>query len=227
MSSPLEGLATGSITYVLNAIGYTNCFMTGVQPRTNRTSFCGRARTLRTLPLRTDVVEANRKDRGRDPHRVALDQVSAGEVVVIDARGVLDAAVCGDLLAARVKFSGGAAIVTDGSVRDLPGLMKIDFPVYSRGIHASVFGTRHVGIDVNQPVACGGVVVMPGDILVGDTEGVVVVPAQLEQKVAEMIVDQDQLDEFVLEKLRAGRPLSGTYPPDEKTRGEFEQWRKR
>jgi 5-oxopent-3-ene-1,2,5-tricarboxylate decarboxylase/2-hydroxyhepta-2,4-diene-1,7-dioate isomerase len=225
MSTLLDGVATGSIAYVLNTLGYSSCFMTGVRPVTSVYRFAGRARTLRTLPPRADIVEQNRQDRSKDPHRVVLDHVSEGEVVVIDARGVLDAAVCGDLLAARVKFSGGQGIVTDGCVRDLPGLMKLDFPIYARGVHASVFGNRHVGIGVNEPIACGGVVVLPGDVVVGDEEGVVVVPAQLEETVAALCQEQDELDTFVMEKLEQGRPLQGTYPPDTQTRNEFERWR--
>lgn len=189
--------------------------------------FVGRARTLRCLPPRADVVEANQRDRAKDPHRVALDQIAAGEVLVIDARGDLDAAVCGDILAARVKAAGGAGIVTDGCVRDLPGLVKLDFPIFAAGVNARLFGTRHVGIDVGQPIACGGVLVKPGDVLVGDSEGVAVVPAHLEHKVAELAVERDELDAFIVQKVHDGQPVTKVFPPDEATRAEFERTRKR
>ena len=207
-STPLAGMGTGTIAYVLHQIGLTSCFMTGVAPVTGAQQFAGRARTLRCLPTREDIAKAHQADRAADPHRVAIDHMPAGEVLVVDARGVRDAAVCGDLLAGRVKASGGAGIVTDGCVRDLPGLLKLEFPVFAGGVHAALFGTRHLGMAVNEPVACGGVLVMPGDVLVGDCEGVVVVPAALEQKVAELCVERDELDTFIAHKIEEGLPLA-------------------
>jgi regulator of RNase E activity RraA len=120
--SLLSGLTAGTIDYVLETrLGLHGYFMSGqIRPVTSATRFCGRARTLRTLPTRPDVVEAQRAGRIANAHRQAIDEIGAAEVLVIDARGVRDAAVCGDVLASRVEALGGAAIVTDGSVRDLP-----------------------------------------------------------------------------------------------------------
>jgi 5-oxopent-3-ene-1,2,5-tricarboxylate decarboxylase / 2-hydroxyhepta-2,4-diene-1,7-dioate isomerase len=222
----LEGLSTGSIVYCLEVhLGLNGCFMTGVRPVTPASAFVGRARTLRCLPRRSDIADQIRAEPSRNGHRVAIDGVSPGEVLVIDARGVLEAAVMGDILAARVQTAGGAGVVTDGCVRDLPGLVKLDFPVYAAGVHASTFGTRHIGIAVNEPVGCGGVLVMPNDILVGDEEGVVVVPAALEQKVADLCAEQDALDAFILPRVQSGAPLAGTYPPSKELRAEFDQQR--
>jgi regulator of RNase E activity RraA len=222
----LNGLTTGTIAYVLHQIGFPGCFMHGgVRPVTSVTRFAGRARTLRTLPTRADVVEANQKDRAKDPHRVAIDQAGEGDVLVIDARGVLEAAVLGDVLAARVRACGAAGIVTDGCVRDLPGLEKLNFPVFAAGVNATLFGTKHVGIDVNVPIACGGVLVKPGDVVVGDEEGVIVVPAHLETKLAEMCAERDELDAFILTKIEQGQPVAKVFPPDEATKAEFERQR--
>jgi 5-oxopent-3-ene-1,2,5-tricarboxylate decarboxylase/2-hydroxyhepta-2,4-diene-1,7-dioate isomerase len=196
-----------------------------VRPVTSATRFIGRARTLRTLPTRSDIVEAQRGDRLVNAHRQAIDEIGDGEVLVIDARGVREAAVCGDVLARRVEVLGGAAIVTDGCVRDLPGLSRLNLPIFAAGVHAALFGNRHVGIDVNQPIACGGVLVMPGDILIGDEEGVVVVPAHLEQQVADLAREQDQLDSFSLEKIGAGESLSRAFPLDAALRAEFDRSR--
>ncbi|HEY2596561.1 MAG TPA: hypothetical protein VGK33_21935, partial [Chloroflexota bacterium] len=175
-SGPLSGLTAGTIDYVLETrLGLHGYFMSGqIRPVTAATRFSGRARTLRTLPTRPDVVEAQRGGQLPNAHRQAIDEIGAGEVLVVDARAVRDAAVCGDVLASRVEALGGAAIVTDGCVRDLPGLAKLNLPIFAGGVHAALFGSRHLGIDVNLPIACGGVLVMPGDILVGDEEGVVV-----------------------------------------------------
>jgi regulator of RNase E activity RraA len=225
--SPLSGLSSGTVDYVLETrLGVHGCFLSGqIRPVTAATRFVGRARTLRTLPPRADVVAAQREGRLANAHRQALDELGPGEVLVIDARGVRDAAVCGDVLASRVQVLGGAAIVTDGCVRDLPGLSRLQLPIFAGGVHAALFGNRHLGIDVNQSIACGGVLVMPGDILVGDEEGVVVVPAQLEQQVADLARQQDELDSFSLEKIREGLPLSRAFPLDAALRAEYDRAR--
>ena len=185
-SSPLEGLTTGTIDYVLETrLNMRNCFMTGqIRPVTSVKRFVGRARTLRTVPIRSDVVEAQRGGKIPNAHRMALEEGQPGEVLVIDARGITEAAVLGDVLCARFQATGRAGVVTDGCVRDLPGLEKLQFPVFATGVHAATFGNRHIGIALNEPIACGGVVVMPGDLIVGDEEGVIVVPANLEEQVA-------------------------------------------
>ena len=226
-SSPLAGLTTGTIVYCLETrLGIRGCFMSGqIRPVTPRTRFVGRARTLRTVPTRTDVAEAQRQGRLPNAHRLAMDESAPGEVLVIDARGVRDAAVCGDVLAARVQAGGGSAIVTDGCVRDLPGLVNLGFPIFAGGVHAAPFGNAHVGIDVGQPIACGGVLVMPGDVLVGDEEGVVVVPAHLEQQVADLAREQDELDTFSLQKIREGLSLKRAFPLDAELRAEFDRTR--
>ena len=224
----LEGLTSGTVAYVLHQIGFPGCFMHGgIRPVTSASRFAGRARTLRCLPTRPDVAEANLKDRSRDPHRIAIDQAQPGDVLVFDARGVLEAACLGDVLAARVKACGAAGVVTDGAVRDLPGLEKLDFPVFATGLNATLFGTRHVAMDVNLPIACGGVLVKPGDVLVGDEEGVVVVPAQLEQQVAELCAERDELDSFILAKIAQGASVNKVFPPDAETRAEFDRLRSR
>jgi regulator of RNase E activity RraA len=225
--SPLEGRGTGSIVFCLErALGFNGCSMSGVRPLTRANRFVGRARTLRCLPTRPDVVEARRSGGERDPHRVAIDEVSPGEVLVIDARREMGAAVLGDLLAARIQAAGGRAVVTDGCVRDLPGLAALDFPVFAAAPNAALFGTRHLGIDVGLPIACGGVLVRPGDVLVGDEEGVCVVPAEFEGRVAELVAEQDELDAFSLEQIRAGRPVAEAFPLNAELRAELDRRRR-
>ena len=226
-SSPLAGLTAGTIDYVLETrLGLHGYFMSGqVRPVTAASRFCGRARTMRTLPTRSDVVQAQREGKMANAQRLAIDEIGVGEVLVIDARGVRDAAVCGDVLASRVEALGGAGIVTDGCVRDLPGLARLDLPIFAGGVHAALFGNRHIGMDVNLPVACGNVLVMPGDTLVGDEEGVVVVPAHLEQQVADLAREQDELDTFSLQKIREGHSLRRAFPLDAEFRAEFDRAR--
>jgi 5-oxopent-3-ene-1,2,5-tricarboxylate decarboxylase / 2-hydroxyhepta-2,4-diene-1,7-dioate isomerase len=223
----LQGLTTGTIDYVLETrLNMRGCFMSGqIRPVTPTTRFVGRARTLRALPTRPDIVEALRAGRLPNAHRQALDEPQPGDVLVIDARGVTDAAVMGDVLCTRFKTAGGAAVVTDGCVRDLPGLVRLEFPIFAAGVHAATFGNRHVGMDVGLPVACGGVLVMPGDLIVGDEEGVVVVPAHLEQQVADLARAQDDMDNFSIEKITSGVALKRAYPLDSDLRAEFERSR--
>jgi len=225
MTTPLAGLTTGTIDYVLETrLNMRNCFMSGqIRPVTPTTRFAGRARTLRALPTRPDIVEAQRAGRVPNAHRQALDEPQSGDVLVIDARGVTDAAVMGDVLCTRFKTAGGVAVVTDGCVRDLPGLVKLEFPIFAAGVHAATFGNRHIGMDVGLPVACGGVLVMPGDLIVGDEEGVIVVPAHLEQQVADLARAQDDLDNFSISKIVEGVPLRRAYPLDAELRAEFDR----
>jgi 5-oxopent-3-ene-1,2,5-tricarboxylate decarboxylase / 2-hydroxyhepta-2,4-diene-1,7-dioate isomerase len=222
--SPLAGLGVGTIVYCLQThLGTGGLFMAGVGPVNGPGPFVGRARTLRCVPTRADVAAEQRRSGVPTPHRQAIDGISAGEVLVIDARGSREAAVVGDVLAARVQAAGGAAIVTDGCVRDLPALMRLDLPVYAAGVNATLFSTHHLGIAVNEPVACGGVLVLPGDVVVGDAEGVVVVPTQLEEEVARLAREQEDLDAFSVEQIRRGLPVSRAYPLDAELRGEFER----
>jgi regulator of RNase E activity RraA len=222
MASPLEGLKTSRIVTSLQQLGYLGQFMTGVRPLTPANSFVGKARTLRLLPTRPDVVKAMQADRARNPNRVAVDQTQAGDVLVIDARGVGNHAVGGDPFAARVKGAGGVAFVTDGAVRNLPGLLALNFPIYAQGVHSSSLNNAHIGISVNEPIACGGVLVLPGDIIVGDAEGVVVVPADLETQVADMSRASEAIDAFSIELLLQGVPMDDAYPLSPARRAEFE-----
>lgn len=227
MTHPLSGIGTGNIIYCLESrLGIRGCFMTGVRPVFPGLGFVATARTLRCLPTRTDLAKAQRDSGEPSPHRVAIDGISEGEVLVIEARGELSAAVAGDVLAARVKAAGGAGIVTDGCVRDLPGLRTLDLPVFSAGVHASTFSTRHLAVAVDVPVCCGQVAVQPGDVLVGDEEGVAVVPADLVGKVAALAREQEELDEFSLSKISQGAPLSRAFPLDAAFRAEFDAQQK-
>ncbi|HEY3684070.1 MAG TPA: hypothetical protein VGL93_13570 [Streptosporangiaceae bacterium] len=223
MTRQFDGLSTGNLVYCLEArLGVRGCFMTGVGPVTAADRFVGRARTLRCLPRRTDLAEAQRASTEPSPHRIAIDGIGAGEVLVIEARGEAEAAVLGDVLAARVKAAGGAGVVTDGRVRDLPGLQALDFPVFSAGVHASTFSNRHLGIEVDAPVSCGNVAVMPGDVIVGDAEGVAVIPKGLAGSLPDLAREQEALDGFSLEKIAEGVPLRRAYPLDPGLRAEFD-----
>lgn len=225
-ASPFEGIGVGTVVQVLQGLGIQRSFVDGVAPRTGVEAFAGPARTLRCLPMREDLVEQRRsRPKSEDPHRVALEEVSPGEVVVIEARRNMRGAVAGDLLAERVRAAGGAAIVTDGCVRDAAGMRSVELAVFSAGWHASTFPIVHVGLSVDVPIACGDVAVYPGDHVVGDPEGVVVVPAALVDDVAERARYQEDRDEFLRARIATGTPLSEAYPPSAALLEEFEQAR--
>jgi regulator of RNase E activity RraA len=124
-----------------------------------------------------------------------------------------------------MAFRGAAALVTDGCIRDLPAMQKVEMPLYARGDHPRTFGEVHVPFDLNVPVQCAGVLVMPGDIVVGDEEGVVIIPANVAAKVAAAGEEQELLDAFVLTKIAEGATLQEAFPPNERVRAEFDAWR--
>lgn len=222
----LRGICLATLIQHVQRLGVHRTFMTGIVPRTSTERFAGRARTLRCLPTRTDAAKALAAGRQQSIHFQAYEHTAPGEVLVIDARGELEAAVGGDLLVARLQARGAAALVTDGAIRDLPGVREVGFPVYTRGVQAATFGENHIAVDINVPVQCAGVLVRPGDILVGDEEGVLVIPTELAAQVAEAAAENELLDRFLLEKIQGGEPLAEAFPPRERVRAEFEVWRK-
>src|SRR5439155_3588839 len=154
----LTGISVPTISGILRRLGYRNTFLAGLSPRTSAQNFAGRAFTARALPTRKDVTPT-------PLHRRAFETIAAGDVLVIDARGDLSARVTGDILATRLKYRGAAALVADGAVGDLAALQAVGLPVYSRGSTPVSFGESHVMADLNIPVSCAGVLILPGDVL--------------------------------------------------------------
>jgi 5-oxopent-3-ene-1,2,5-tricarboxylate decarboxylase/2-hydroxyhepta-2,4-diene-1,7-dioate isomerase len=162
---------------------------------------------------------------GLNAQKAAVESIGPDEVLVIDARGEPGAGTIGDILTARALVRGAAGIVTDGGLRDSPTVSELDIPVYFRNPHAAVLGLKHFPLEANVPVACGGVLVMPGDVLVGDAEGVVVVPAALADEVARGAEAQEEQEAWALERVQAGDSIAGVFPLGEERRAEFEAWR--
>jgi regulator of RNase E activity RraA len=146
-------------------------------------------------------------------------------VLVIDARGEAGAGTIGDILAARALARGATGIVTDGGARDSPALGQLDIPAYFQAPHANVLGLLHYPLESNVPIACGGVLVMPGDVIVGDAEGVVVVPAAMAEDVARDALEQEEREAWALERVQAGDSVRGVYPLGKEREAEFEAWR--
>jgi regulator of RNase E activity RraA len=217
--------STATLTSVLRGHGLNNTFMHRVAPLGPGMKMAGPAFTLRYIPAREDLDEVP-LDNLKDVQRLGIERIQAGEVLVIDARGDTRAGTLGSILAARLQARGAAGLVTDGAYRDTPAIVGSGLPAYAAAMNAHTNKTIHHPSELQVPIACGGVAVFPGDVVVGDGEGVVVIPAHLADRVAQVAVEMEEKERFILEKIRAGASIVGTYPPDEKTLAEYQQWKR-
>jgi regulator of RNase E activity RraA len=204
-----------------------NTFMAGVRPLKTGERMVGQAFTLRYIPAREDLDWTGTLDNLTDPQRIAVERVGPGDVLVIDARGDVRAGSLGAILATRMRVRGAAGVVTDGAFRDSPAIAACGMPAYARAAHAATNKTIHHPVDVQLPIGCGGVAVYPGDVLVGDDEGVVVIPRHLAAEVAQEAAAQEQREDFIMEKIRDGASIVGVYPPNEATLEEYKRWLER
>jgi len=187
----------------------------------------GFARTLRYVPFREDLFAqygGTLRGGGLNAQKRAVEQVRPGEILVIEARGDLTAGTVGDILALRAQVRGAAGIVTDGAIRDSQALHAMDLPVYYGATHPAVLGRRHVPWEVNTTIACAGVTVMPGDIIVGDGDGVIVIPAHLATEVARDAAEQELQEVFAAEMVAKGESVDGLYPLGKRWQAAYEAW---
>jgi len=219
--------STATLTTVLNKKGLWNTFIRRVRPLKAGMKMAGPAFTMRYIPAREDLDRSGAIDNLTDVQRVGVEKIEAGQVLVIDARGKTGAGTLGSILATRMYRRGAVGIVTDGAYRDSPAIAEIGFAAYAAAMNARTNKTLHHPVDIQQPIACGGVAVYPGDIIVGDDEGVVVIPPHLAAAVAEEAAAQEALETFIMEKVQSGASIVGVYPPDEQTLAEYERWKKR
>lgn len=218
----LSSVATATLAGVLHKHGIRSSFLSGLRPLRSGNRMVGIARTLRYLPIREDLVPiyATRTNA----QRAAVESLEPGEVLMIDARDVPDAGTIGDIYAMRAMRLGAVGIVTDGATRDTPALAEMDIPVYHRAAHGSTYRRHHMPVDFQVPIACAGVTVLPGDVVVGDDEGVVVIPAAMVDAVAAEAAEQELAEEWGLERVAAGESTDGTFPITPDRRAEFEAW---
>lgn len=221
----LHRVSCATLTAQLLRCGFRSTFIAGLRPTRPDLRLVGYAFTLRYVPTREDIGIRVAFDNETNVQRLAVESVGPDDVLVVDGRGELGAATLGDILATRIAVRGAAGIVTDGCLRDSPGFAEIDLPVYFRAPHASLSSIAHHPLEMNVPIGCGGVLVLPGDVIVGDAEGVVVVPAQLAEEVAHDALEQELVEEFAMERVRAGASIRDLYPLVESHRAEFEAWR--
>lgn len=221
----LKSPSTATLTSALNKRGLWNCFMYDVSPLKPGMSMAGPAYTMRYIPSREDVDRIP-VDNLVDKQRIGIEEIEAGSVLVIDARGDDSAGTMGSILATRLHVRGVAGIVCDGSYRDSPAIAEIGMPAYARAMNARTNKSIHSPVDLQLPIGCGGVAVYPGDIIVGDSEGVIVVPRHLAKEVAEEAAEAEQREDFILRKIQNGASIVGVYPPNEETTAEYEAWKK-
>lgn len=222
----LRLVSTATLTTQLFKRGLRNTFMRGVQPLGRYgDNLVGPAFTLRNIPAREDLDNVSVFTNPEHPQRRAIEITPAGHVLVIDCRGDTSAACAGQILVARLMTRGVAGLVGDGGIRDAGPISGMPFPVFCGGPSAPLNLARHHAVESNVPIGCGGVAVYPGDLIVGDRDGVVVLPAALADEVAYDAAEQEELEEFLLQRVIDGAALPGTYPPNEATRAAFEQWR--
>lgn len=222
----LGAASTATLQNQLFIRGLRRTVVQGVLPLGHgRRNFVAEAFTLRYIPAREDLDTV---ESFRDPEhaqRAAIDTIPAGQALVVDSRGDGAAASAGEILMTRLAVRGCAAFVTDGSVRDSHHISEMDMPVFVGSVTPTTNLVLHHAVDFQVPIACGGVAVFPGDVLVGDPEGVVVIPRHLAEEVSRDAVDQEGLEEFLLERVRGGAPVRGTYPPTAELRAEYDAQR--
>lgn len=222
----LRGVSTATLTTALFKRGFRNAFIQGVRSVTPHASpMVGEAYTLRYIPAREDLDHLGVFTDRSHPQRKGVEEIPPGHVMVIDSRKDARAASAGGILITRMMMRGAAGIVTDGGFRDTPDIARLDFPVYAAAPSAPTNLIRHHAVDLNQPIGCGDVPVFPGDIVVGDAEGVVVIPAHVANEVAQEAAEMTAFEDWVETQVRAGRSTFGLYPPDEATRAEFAAWK--
>jgi len=217
----LREVPTANAKQILRSLGVDRTFMLGLRSLTIPGRIAGRARTLRFLPLREDVTPPR-----KGVNRTLIDALERDDVLVIDALGSLEGAVLGDMLAARAHARGAAGVVADGVIRDVDGIREIGLAVWARGTHADANARALLAWETDVPIGCAGVLVNPGDYVIADADGAIVVPPQ---HVAALLAKADEMtleDAFSQHLLRNGATLSEAYPLSEKRREELATFEK-
>jgi regulator of RNase E activity RraA len=225
----LRQVSTATLCTQLSQQGFRNVFIQGSSRLTKAPdgNLVGPAYTIRNIPAREDLDELAAFRNPDHPQRKSIESIPAGHVMVVDCRGEKRAASGGEILTTRLMKRGAAGLVSDGPVRDSAAIAELPFQVFCAGASAPLHLVHHHAVDVDVPIGCGGVAVYPGDIIVGDNDGVVVIPRHVADSVAAAAKAQERLESFIIERVRNGAALPGTYPPDEKTLAAYQEWLKK
>ena len=228
LAGQLAKVTPATATHLLEQKGISNTYMAGLQAVVPMEGVVvGRARTLRLIPMREDIYKAQVAS-GRNPQRLIADNLSAGDFLVIDSGGKVTAGSIGDIISARIKAQGGVGVISDGGLRDGVQIRElVGLPCLVKGIHGAASQRSLMAIDYDQPIRCCGTSVFPGDWILADADGAVVVPPGLAAEIAAEGSAIEHKETFIRERvLEHGYPLAEAYPPNEATLAEYEQWKR-
>ncbi|MFC0582910.1 ribonuclease activity regulator RraA [Micrococcoides hystricis] len=221
----LEKVGTANVANVLLKRGFKNVMMHGILPLSeDQEQLVGPAYTLRFIPAREDLDSMANYAKSENKHRRAIEECPEGSVLVIDAFGNLEASSMGDMMATRLRYRGVAGVVTDGGYRDSVSIKTTGLPCFQKRNAPPATPIKLHPLELNEPIGCGGVAVYPGDIIVGDSDGVVVIPQHLVEEVAAEAYHAVQFEEFVEMKIKAGRSIMGLFPETPESRQEYDAW---
>jgi len=222
LKAKLESVCTATLSSQLRKRGLNNVSIDGLTSTRPDKRIVGLARTLRYVPNREDLFKTH--GGGFNAQKQAIDSVNEGEILVMEARGEKGTGTIGDILALRAQVRGAAAIITDGGVRDFSAVAAMDMPTYYSNPHPAVLGRRHIPWDTDITIACGGTTVQPGDIIVADSDGILVIPPALAEEVAEDSIVQEREETFIAEMVQQGHSVDGLYPLGAAWRTRYEEW---
>jgi len=223
----LSAVSTATITTILLKKGLRNVWIRGARAlRPGGPRLVGPAFTMRFVPAREDLATPASWASPRST-RAAIEAMPEGCIAVVDATGITDAGIFGDILSARIKKRGVAALVTDGVVRDIAGVLATGLPVWCQGTAAPASVAGLTFVNWQEPIGCGGVAVFPDDVLVLDDDGATLIPAALVEEVVAVAPEQERMETWILSEVERGIPLPGLYPPNEETKARYEASKKR
>jgi regulator of RNase E activity RraA len=222
----LRGVTTATLTTVLLKKGLRNVWLRGAMPLSpGQPRVVGPAFTLRFVPSREDLATPA-SWASPISTRAAIEAMPSGCIAVVDAMGITDAGIFGDILCERMKFRNVAALITDGVIRDLAGVLRTNLPTWSAGVAAPPSVASLTFVAWQQPIGCGGVAIFPDDILVADEDGAVVIPAALLDEVAAEAAEQEQLEAWIVSEIQSGAALPGMYPINAENKARYQAYRK-
>ncbi|MBV9777838.1 MAG: ribonuclease activity regulator RraA [Acetobacteraceae bacterium] len=222
----LRGVSTATVTTVLLKKGLRNLWMRGTRPlRPDQPRLVGPAFTMRFIPAREDLATPESWSSPRST-RAAIEDMPEGCIAVVDAMGVTDSGIFGDILCGRMRQRGVAALVTDGAVRDVAGVLATDLPVWCAAAAAPPSVAALTFVNWQEPIGCGGVAVFPDDVVLADADGAVVIPRALAEEVAKEGQEQERLEAWIMQEVDRGARLPGLYPPNAETRARYEASRR-
>ena len=219
----INSVSTATLSSQLRKRGLDNVTIDGLASTRPTTRLVGRAKTLRFIPNREDLFAEF--GGGFNAQKRAFDSLGEGDVLVIEARGERGTGTVGDILALAAQVRGAAGIVTDGGVRDLAAVAALDIPTYHAGGHPAVLGRRHVPWDTGITVACGGASVQPGDVIVGDADGLLVISPKIIVEIVDAAIEQELEETFIAERVAEGESVDGLYPMDSEWKERYTKWR--